>query len=61
MPLVAAAAALQAAPSLSCSVLLQRITVTPGTVPLDGQDTHGPLANDPYVLASGLIDGIYDT
>jgi hypothetical protein len=61
MAVVLATAALRAAPLLSCSPLAQRITITPGNLQPGGLGVHGPLANDSYVLAAGISDGIYDT
>lgn len=61
MPQVLATAALAAAPLLSCSVLAQRITVTPGNLQPGGKAVHGPLTSDSYVLVAGISDGIYDT
>ncbi|MCW2929876.1 MAG: hypothetical protein JWM19_838 [Actinomycetia bacterium] len=56
-----AAAALSAQASLACSVLAERITITPGNVIPGGLDVRGPLATDSYVIVPGTIDGIYDT
>lgn len=61
MAQVAAQAALAAQPLLACTVLAQRITITPGYVPSGGMDTYGPLIPDPWVSAPGIISGIYDT
>lgn len=61
MAQVNGAAALAAHPALTCSVMFQRITVTPGNVHYGGLGARGPLAEDSSVLVSGLNDGIYDT
>lgn len=61
MPLVQAAAPLSAQARLACTVLTQRITITPGNVDPGSQDAYGPLATDSYVVVPGTIDGIYDT
>jgi hypothetical protein len=60
MPSVSASAALSAQPALRCSVLTQRITISPGNVQ-PGSQVYGPLATDSYVVVPGIIDGIYDT
>lgn len=61
MAQVNGAARLSAQPALTCSVMFQRITVTPGNVVYGGLGVRGPLAEDSSVLVSGLNDGIYDT
>lgn len=61
MAQVSALAALAAQPVMSCSVLTQRITISPGNVSPGGQDIYGPLVPDPYVTVPGVIDGIYST
>lgn len=60
MPQVSAAAALAAQAALRCSVLTERITISPGNVQPVGQ-VHGPLTTDSYVVVPGITDGIYDT
>jgi hypothetical protein len=60
MAQVSASAALSATPALRCSVLTQRITISPGNVQPVSQ-VHGPLATDSYVVIPGITDGIYDT
>jgi len=61
MAQVLGSAALAAQPALTCSVMFQRITVTPGNVRYGGLGERGPLSADSSVLVSGLNDGIYDT
>lgn len=61
MAQVNGAAAFSAAAALTCSVMFQRITVTPSNVHYGGLGARGPLAEDSSVLVSGLNDGIYDT
>ena len=61
MAQVNGAAAFSAAATLTCSVMFQRITVTPSNVLYGGLGARGPLAEDSSVLVSGLNDGIYDT
>jgi hypothetical protein len=58
---VGAAAALAAAPVLSCATISQRITVSPGNLHPGSSGVYGPLATDSFVMVPGLIDGIYDT
>lgn len=61
MPLISASASLSAAAVLVCSVLMERITITPGNVIPGGSGIHGPLAISSYVEVPGIIDGVYDT
>jgi len=61
MAQVAAQVSLAAQPFLACTVLAQRITITPGNVSPDQMDTYGSLVPEPYVEVPGVIDGIYST
>jgi hypothetical protein len=61
MAQVTGSAALAARAALACTVLAQRITITPGNVHAGSQDAYGPLATDSYVVVPGTADGIYDT
>jgi hypothetical protein len=61
MAQVLAVVSLAAHPLLTCSVMSQRITITPGNVHPGGLGVYGPLTNDSSVLVPGLSDGIFDT
>jgi hypothetical protein len=61
MAQVTAQAALAAQAVLACSVLAERITISPGNVSPGGLDTYGPVVLDPYAEVPGIISGIYDT
>jgi hypothetical protein len=61
-PVVAGAASLSASPSLSCSYLSARITISATTMfPGKDQGIYGPSGDSSTVVVPGVIDGVFDT
>lgn len=55
------AASLSASPSLSCSYLSARITLSANSMfPANGTGTYGPPGDSSTVVVPGVIDGVFD-
>jgi hypothetical protein len=55
------AASLSASPSLSCSYLAARITLSANSMfPANGTGTYGPPGDFSTVVVPGVIDGVFD-
>jgi hypothetical protein len=55
------AASLSASPSLSCSCLSARITLSANSMfPANGPGTYGPPGDSSTVVVPGVIDGVFD-
>jgi hypothetical protein len=57
----AGACALAASPSLSCSYLSARITLSANSMfPANGTGLYGPAGDSSTVVVPGVIDGVFD-